>query len=189
MRTGQDRTKPAASLPAYPRGCPSRPLRPGSQAGERPEAGRAEGPGPGLVGCRPRSPSLSCHRRPQASAGHAASRVFQKAPRADPEEWGLRPRGSGRPISKDPGSRPRPCASRASRCVAWSCSGQTLHRFQASPCSPCHGQVGSFLSLWKSKSQGSASSPTPLPSPPHVAVCHHPSWLPSPHRAPRDCLS
>lgn len=66
-KTRGDRTKPTAPRPAHPRRCPSRPPRPGSPAGERPEAGRAEGPGPEFVGCRPRSPLLRCHRRPLAS--------------------------------------------------------------------------------------------------------------------------
>lgn len=176
VRTGEDRTKPAASRPAHPRGCPLPLPRPGSPAGERPEAGRAEGPGPGLGGCRPRSPSLSCHRRPLASGlcGARGQARLSKGPRADPEGWGWRPRGARRPISRDlPPSAP-PLRPRARSLVL---SPRMLPRFQASRRSPGHGGVRSFLSLWKTRPRGSAASPTLPHSPPHGAACPHPSSL------------
>lgn len=165
VRTGEDRTKPAASRPAHLRGCPLPLPRPGSQVGERPEAGRAEGPGPGLGGCRPRSPSLSCHRRPLASGlcGARGRARLSKGPRADPEGWGWRPRGARRPISRDlPPSAP-PLRPRARSLVL---SPRMLPRFQASRRSPGHGGVRSFLVSVEDKAPRFSrfSYPAPLTS-------------------------
>lgn len=165
VRTGEDRTKPAASRPAHPRGCPLPLPRPGSQVGERPEAGRAEGPGPGLGGCRPRSPSLSCHRRPLASGlcGARGRARLSKGPRADPEGWGWRPRGARRPISRDlPPSAP-PLRPRARSLVL---SPRMLPRFQASRRSPGHRGARSFLVSVEDKAPRFSrfSYPAPLTS-------------------------
>lgn len=165
VRTGGDRTKPAASRPAHPRGCPLPLPRPGSPAGERPEAGRAEGPGPGLGGCRPRSPSLSCHRRPLASGlcGARGRARLSKGPRADPEGWGWRPRGARRPISRDlPPSAP-PLRPRARSLVL---SPRMLPRFQASRRSPGHRGARSFLVSVENKAPRFSrfSYPAPLTS-------------------------